>query len=350
MFSRKLLKLTPFLILTSLNILALSSRVAHAGGTSGGGGDASEARVDEIRADILKWISLGGHQGLQFPARLDAQAYATAMNAVLVPHAVTVAFITSAQEAATTDPELKVSVDGKPKTCRGFIGARDSLMHIICNTERFGATSGANQYQLVHHEFAGLAGVEQNISASSDYELSNQITGYLVPETVLRLSVRKSNADKSGVPQSLYATYSLVSDVSGDVPCGKTLTLEQTHWGATTINTADLAEITPTQVGEVFWQTTAFDDSIGIRTASKKDQSTGSVLSLQLVRETLYNSGSDEFGRKFYKDRLTGRKEYQFLLNRKSGVLTFTLKSEKLNMSHNTWFTTNQSCLYQISK
>jgi len=194
MFSRKQLKLTPFLILTALNLVALASLAAHAGGTSGGGGDASESRVNEIRTDILKWISEGGAQGLRLPVTLTLASYEKSMSSILAPHAVVVGFVTATQEAQTNDPELSVSVNGQPKTCRGFVSQKDSRPHILCNSERFAQVSESKQYQLIHHEYAGLAGVEQNVGASSDYVVSSQITDYLVPETVLRLSVKKPSS------------------------------------------------------------------------------------------------------------------------------------------------------------
>lgn len=59
--SQKLLKIK--LLTISLWAALAFSTFAHAqGDKAGGGGDASEFRVDEIRAHILKWISFGGAQ------------------------------------------------------------------------------------------------------------------------------------------------------------------------------------------------------------------------------------------------------------------------------------------------
>ncbi|MGK5082462.1 hypothetical protein WDW37_04075 [Bdellovibrionota bacterium FG-1] len=203
---------TSLSLAASLLIAAQSPVFAREGGGSGvgGGGDASEPRVDEIRADILKWISAGGGQGLKFPQRLSYESYRSSMTEVLAPHAVVIGFVTTDQESKTFDPNLKVSVDGQPKTCRGFVAYGDPLPHLLCNTERFAAASQAEQYRLVHHEFAGLAGAEQNVGASSDYGVSNQITDYLVPETVLRLAV-KEVASTSIQPATLVSEYDLVA-------------------------------------------------------------------------------------------------------------------------------------------
>src|SRR5690349_4136814 len=41
----------------------------------GGGGDASEIRVDEIRSDILRWILEGGAKGLRFDSGVTLEDY-----------------------------------------------------------------------------------------------------------------------------------------------------------------------------------------------------------------------------------------------------------------------------------
>jgi|GEM_PF-3075434 len=179
------------LIATSVFILISFPIPLRAGSESGGGGDASEARIDEIRGDLLTWINDGGAQGLTLPARITLRRYQELMTEILAPQRVVVTFVTTLQESQSTDPERKVLVDEQPKTCRGFIGNLDQLRHILCNQERFAATSEAEQYRLVHHEYAGLAGVEQNVGAASDYEISNQLTDFLHPTTVLRLSVKR---------------------------------------------------------------------------------------------------------------------------------------------------------------
>src|SRR5262245_2357371 len=132
---RKLLKISPFVALTLLNLSVLATAARADGGTSGGGGDASEARVNEIRADILNWISQGGAQGLTLPEGLALETYQSEMASMLTPGSVIVGFVTSAEEASTSNPELKVIVDGQPKTCRSFVSEVDRTKHILCNTE-----------------------------------------------------------------------------------------------------------------------------------------------------------------------------------------------------------------------
>ena len=190
-----------FLTLTVLNS-SVFFKAAFAGEESGGGGDPTEARVDEVRADILKWINEGGHKGLTLPKDLTQAKYAEKMISILHPQAVTVSFVTSREEEVTNDPELKVTVNHKKKTCRGFISERDQRPNILCNVERFSAVSEADQYPLIHHEYAGLVRVEKNNGASSDYEISNQLTGFLEKSVVLKLAV-KSSKDLGNVLKSI---------------------------------------------------------------------------------------------------------------------------------------------------
>jgi hypothetical protein len=173
--------------------LTLFSLIAQAeGGISGGGGGATEIRINEIRADILHWIQEGGAQGLKLPSQVTYGEYVTGMEKMLAPQAVVIGTISTADEAVAQDNEHRVIVDGQPKTCRGFVSRNDRLPHILCNIERFTATSESDQYRLVHHEYAGLSGIERNIGSASDYEISSQLTDFLVPQTVLRLAIKPS--------------------------------------------------------------------------------------------------------------------------------------------------------------
>lgn len=178
------------LILTAVLFSSLTSITpSYAGNSSGGGGDASEARVDEIRADILNWIAKDGARELKLPDDVTYADYTSKMTEILQPKKVVVTFIT---KDADYDYDLKVDVDGKPKTCRGFIKFTEP--HIICNTQRFVNTSESDQYRLIHHEFAGLKEIEKNEEAASDYSISSQLTDYLVVQQILRLNVKESSA------------------------------------------------------------------------------------------------------------------------------------------------------------
>jgi len=185
-----LILMTPF---TPIQAQAQARAHASSGTVGGGGGEPLEMTVDLIRADILTWIQNDGAETFQtWPSGMTPEVYKKQMRVFLEPHAVTVGFVNSQQEQETTDPEQKVVVDGQPKACRGFLSKKDQKPHILCSTERFPKSVSA-QYRLIHHEYAGLAGVERNQGASSDYTLSNQLTDSLEAETVYRLAVKDIN-------------------------------------------------------------------------------------------------------------------------------------------------------------
>jgi hypothetical protein len=75
------------------------------------------------------------------------------------------------------------------KTCKNFIG-RQGLARIECNTKRFLETDESDQYILVHHEFAGLAGLEVNQGEDSDYQISNQIAAFLEDQVTKKLVIK----------------------------------------------------------------------------------------------------------------------------------------------------------------
>lgn len=172
-------------------LIITSAQFSWAGNEGGGGGDASEIRVNEIRNDLLKWVNEGGAKGLVFSGDVTLEMYVNEMKAILRPKFVTVVFV---KDDSSEDETLRVSVQGKPKTCRGFYSKKDNKPHIVCNIDRFSATTDTDQYRLIHHEFAGLVGLEENDGAASDYSISDQLTDFLIPTTVLRLSVKKNNS------------------------------------------------------------------------------------------------------------------------------------------------------------
>lgn len=207
--------------------LSVTAGLAHAGGVHGGGGNIDELPVYEVRVDILKWISEGGAKGLKLPSGVSYEFYQSSMSKILLDHAVIITAVTTAQENASTDLELKVLVNGQPKMCRGFVSVKDGLDHLLCNSDRLKAATPADRYRLIHHEYAGLAGVEQNVGASSDYQISDQITDYLVPETVWRLSVKKPAVLGKTWQDTLIGDYYLVNaNGNGGDECSRYLHIE----------------------------------------------------------------------------------------------------------------------------
>lgn len=176
------------------------------GGVHGGGGDTkTERRIKDIRDDVSAWIEKGGAKALRFENSLTYDDYifgnndknVYGMNDILVPGAVVVNAI-KANEQRMDDEELNTYVDGKPKTCKGLISARDQRPHMICEVERFADLTESEQYQQIHHEYASLGMLEKNVGSDSDYSISKQLTSYLVTETVLRLAVKAPETHSIG--------------------------------------------------------------------------------------------------------------------------------------------------------
>lgn len=191
-----------WVFVSTLLTSAMNVSAYEGGDVVGGGGDASESQVNEIRSDILSWINKGGARGLKLPTSLSLSQYESSMRKILKSQEVVVGFV---EKDDPTEEELQVSVKGVPKTCRGFFSRVDARPHILCNIDRFAKTSESAQYRLVHHEYAGLAGIEKNDGAASDYEISTQLTDFLKEERVLRLAIKKneSSAQPCGVSGSV---------------------------------------------------------------------------------------------------------------------------------------------------
>ncbi len=154
-------------------------QAARQGGVQGGGGQTEEIPLFEIRQDLRRWIMVGGASALELPQGVSLAQYVSDMIAWLEPGVVS---ITLTDEA--------ISVAGKPKDCRSFIEEKTELPQIICNRSILGK-SIERQYQLIHHEFAALAGFERNIGAASDYFISVQISDSLENITIKRLVIKK---------------------------------------------------------------------------------------------------------------------------------------------------------------
>ncbi len=176
------------MFIKKISILAYSTLIfsspfvlANINNESGDNGSVFEERVNEIRSDLLRWIKNEGAKGLRYPKNISYNTYVTDMSIILQKEQVSIIFT-----------EDKVIYDNSEKTCKGIIDELSSEMHIICNTSRFANTTKADQYKLVHHEYAGLARIEKNEGAASDYNLSSQITDFITSENILQLSIQKN--------------------------------------------------------------------------------------------------------------------------------------------------------------
>ena len=174
------------LLITLLFTAALFPTLASAAGREGNGGDVNERFFKEVAKNIFDWIKSGNADGLNL-SDLSTDTYKKKMTARLLNYNV------------KFSDRLPI-VHGTSKTCENkMVGNRGV---IECNLARFDAlrSSGRTQdieelYRLIHHEFAGLEGLEQNRGDDSDYTISNQLSAFLRTETVRRLPVTSTNPE-----------------------------------------------------------------------------------------------------------------------------------------------------------
>ncbi len=165
--------------------LVLMSSIGHAkmGSEGVGGGDLCEDRIKIIRDDLNSWISKGGPKDLQLTDGVSTSDYSKAM--------LTEIKMAKIKCVAAGDIEYPIQIGNSPKVCR-FDKTQDTSQ-ISCDFNKFQSTSESDQYVLIHHEFAGLAGVEIPNGDDSNYSISNQISKYLVDQVVKKLAVKSTS-------------------------------------------------------------------------------------------------------------------------------------------------------------
>jgi hypothetical protein len=187
-----------FACLTACALMLLTSIVFGLDGAeSGGGGDPCERRIKEIRDDIRAWINLGNSGLLVLPDSVNHTQYANTMTSLLAEGSVRIQCPSSVEDPEYTD----IFVEGSPKTCRNTLPSKTHKALIECDYRRFNilsvdAQGQAEQYRLIHHEFAVIAGFEVNDGSSSDYKISDQITSDLKQIKTLKLVVDYSDEDQ----------------------------------------------------------------------------------------------------------------------------------------------------------
>lgn len=162
----------------------------------GNGGDICENKFVSIRNDIRSWIISGGGNSLSLPSSTSIQQYKDSM----------LANIDHVKVSCTVE---KLKIGQAEKTCINKMDKANSGI-IECNIDRFMQTSESDQYVLVHHEFAGLAGLETNLSEESDYTISNQITYFLENQIVKKLVIKPAPAKLDGAQNAECTTESMM--------------------------------------------------------------------------------------------------------------------------------------------
>ncbi len=159
--------------------------LAVAGGSSvRGGGDPCENRIKNIREDISSWIDQGGAEYLQLPEEMTLEKYTQSMEQQISKARI--------QCVGQGDTGYPVQINGTPKVCQFKRSSNASL--IVCDYQKFLSLDESEQYVLIHHEFAGLAGLELPNGSDSTYTISNQISDYLENETIKKLAVKQRPA------------------------------------------------------------------------------------------------------------------------------------------------------------
>ena len=185
-------------------LVALSAGAVRAGPRSGGGGDLCENRIQIVRDDIKTWISAGGAKSLNLPSGVSADQYAFSM--------MTQIDTTKVSCVGQGDVSYPVQINGTPKICIFLDGANKQ---VICDFDKFQKLSQSDQYVLIHHEYAGLAKIENPEDDISTYQTSNQISGFLTNVEVKRLSIVKPTPqpenDVRGNFQEFVGTYKIMS-------------------------------------------------------------------------------------------------------------------------------------------
>lgn len=162
-------------LLIVFSATGLQAYTGPGGFDHGNGGDMCENRIKSVRDELSQWLTNGGAAGLRFPSAVSHEDYRRAM-------------LTAMSTAKVSCGNVSLFVGRAEKTCKNFTDSSGAL-RIQCNTDRFMANSRSNQFILVHHEYAGLAGLEVNKGEVSNYEISNQIIRGLLGVRLNQVSV-----------------------------------------------------------------------------------------------------------------------------------------------------------------
>jgi len=144
-------------------------------GDKGNGGDSCENRILNIRNDIKKWVFKGAGKKLNLGEIITPTKYRTEM----------LLAIKEAKISCTNNP---VAYKKAKKTCINYVDEEDGSKRIRCNIGRFMGSNQSQQYKLIHHEYAGISGFEENEgSEESNYFISNQVIKFLKDFVTKRL-------------------------------------------------------------------------------------------------------------------------------------------------------------------
>lgn len=191
------------------------------GGVQGGGGDPGlEKHIQGIRDELFSFVVAGGAAQFDYKgARVTREEYENgnearrikSMRKVLTRGAVTVRVILE-QDLSDEISNTYVYTEAKDgrrirqkKTCKGVPEyGRLKLAYLVCEKAAFVAmTAGKSEeqkqdieFQLIHHEYASLAGIEANIGIASDWTFSKQVVRFFGSRLVRSVIARAGTAHK----------------------------------------------------------------------------------------------------------------------------------------------------------
>lgn len=158
------------------------SAILHGGSEGTGGGDICESRIQNILADINQWIHLGGAKQLKLPPNTTLKKYHKNMTKAMQNVKI--------KCVGEKDKEFPVQINGTPKICK-FTSSLNSNQ-FTCDFIKWNQLNETQQYVLIHHEIAGIAGIEKANLDVSDYQVSKQLEHFLFDQFDKKLAIKSS--------------------------------------------------------------------------------------------------------------------------------------------------------------
>lgn len=167
--------------------LLIYSFGVFAGHEIGNGGDGCENKINEISNELEAWLVDGKYHGLILPEKLTEESYQKSM-------------LSAIKESIVSCIDEKILIGKSEKTCINFID-ENGKARINCNRVRIEHTNSELLYKIVHHEYAGIAGLEINNNEYSDeisnYKLTNQLTEFMEEQMVVKLGIKGTSTLKT---------------------------------------------------------------------------------------------------------------------------------------------------------
>ena len=136
-----------------------------------------QKRIKTIGDDINLWISKGRAKVLKLPTNITPSMYGNKM-------------LEEIEKTEINCVKKTIYVNNIEKTCTNYQNTSGKKV-LTCNFARFNAMNETDQYRLIHHEYAGLAGFEANKDNRSVYPISDQVSGLFENILIKRLATKK---------------------------------------------------------------------------------------------------------------------------------------------------------------